>query len=101
MDQEIEWAAVTGMFDLANVLALIHDRLDERPLAQQEAVGEMEELIAPILAPFGAEPQSVGEQEALGERRGERALVAQEASEQATDQAGNWTPVVGGARSET
>ena len=52
VDEEIDWAAVTGMFDLANVLELINDRLDERALAQQEPVGELvgelDELVAHI-----------------------------------------------------
>src|SRR4029077_15789608 len=89
------------MFDLADVLELINDRLDERALAQQQPVGELKELVAHVLAQFGDEAQSLGEQEALGERRGDIALVAKEASEKATCQARHWTPVVGVARSET
>src|SRR5690348_1162228 len=99
MDQEIDWAAVTRVLDLRDVFELINDRLDERPLAQQQPVGELKELVVHVLAQFGDETQSVGEQETLGERRGDVALVAKEAPEKATCQAWHWTPVVGVARS--
>lgn len=105
MDQEIGRAAVAGVLDLANVLELVEDRLDERPLAQQEPVGELEELVAHVLAQFGDEAQSVGEQEAFGERRGDIALVAKELAEELAEetprQAGHWPSVVGIAGSET
>jgi hypothetical protein len=42
----------------------------------------------------------LGDQEALGKGSTDVALVAKEASEEATDQAGNWSPIVGVAGSE-
>ena len=57
MDAEVDRAAVAGVLDLADVLELIEDRLDERAFAQQEPVGELEELIAHVLAQFGDEAQ--------------------------------------------
>jgi hypothetical protein len=74
VDEEIERAAVARVLDLADVLELVNNRLDERPLAQQEPIGELEELLAHVLAQFGDEAQSVGEEEALGERRRDGAL---------------------------
>ena len=46
------------MLNLADVLQLVNDGLDERPLAEQEPVGELEELRAHILAQFGDEAQA-------------------------------------------
>src|SRR5262245_44972609 len=100
VDHEVEWAAVARVLDLRNVLELIDNRLDERPLAQQEPIGEFEELLAHILAQFGDEPQSLPEEEALSERRGDVALVAKEASKESTDEAWNGLAIVGIARSE-
>lgn len=100
VDNEVERAAVARVLDLRNVLELIDNRLDERPLAQQEPIGECEELLAHVLAQFRDEPQSVGDQEALSERGGDVALIAKEASKELTDEAWNGLAIVGIARSE-
>jgi len=72
----------------------------QRALTQQESVGEVQELVAHVLALFGDEAQFVGDQEALGERRGDIALVPKEVSEEAAHLAGRGAAVVGGARGE-
>ena len=59
-----------------------------------------EELVAHVLAQFGDEPQPLGEEEALGERRGDVALVAKEAAKEPAHQAGNRLAVVDVARGE-
>ena len=100
VDKEIERAAVAGVFDLADVLELIKDRLDERALAEQEPVGELEELLAHVFAQFGDEAQPLGEQEALGERRRDLTFVAKEFAEDAPCQAGHRASVVSIAGSE-
>ena len=60
-------------------MELVNDGLDEGAFAQQELVGEVEELIAHVLAQFGDQPQPLGEEEALDERCGDGAVVATEA----------------------
>jgi hypothetical protein len=101
VNEEIAGAAVARVLDLRDVLELVEDRLDERPLAKQEPVGELKELSAHVLAQVGDETQSLGEQEAFGKGRGAGALVANEFAEETPRQAGHWTPVIGIAGSET
>src|SRR5215472_15388869 len=88
------------MLDLADVLELVHDRLNERPLAEQEPIGEREELLPHVLAQLGDEAQSLIEEEVLGQRRGNVALVAKELAKEPTHQARHRTTIVGVARRE-
>ena len=100
MHQEVDRAAVTRVLDLADILELIDDGLDERAFAQEQLVGEIHEHIAHILAQLGDEPEALRKEELLGEWRGDVALVAKKASEEPTDQVGNWPPIVGVAGRE-
>ena len=45
VDQEVVWAAVARVLDLADILELINDRLDERAFAQEQLVGERQEHV--------------------------------------------------------
>ena len=94
-------SAVARVLDLRDVLELINDGLDQGAFAEQEPVRELDELITHVLAQLGDETESLGDQKALGERRGDVALVPKEASEEAAHQAGHWPPIVGVAGSET
>jgi hypothetical protein len=62
VDEEVGCAAMTRMFDLADVLELIDDRFNQGAFAQQESVGELDELSAHVLAECGDEPQSQREE---------------------------------------
>src|SRR5262245_254532 len=95
MDAEVDWAAVTRVLDLADVLELVEDGLDERTFAQQEPVGEVEELIAHVLAQFGDEPQPVAQEQSLSQRSRDIARVAKETSEEALRETWYRTTVVG------
>lgn len=66
MDQEVARAAMTRVLDLADVLELIIDTLDNCPFAQQQLVGEMQEDVAHIPSQFGDELSTVGDQQVLG-----------------------------------
>jgi len=100
VNEEIAGAAVAGVLDLRDVLELVNDRLEGRPLAQQEPIGELEELLAHVLAQFRDEPQPLGEQEAFGKRSPDIALVAKAFAEETPRQAGQRPSVVGIAGSE-
>ena len=86
MRQEVDEAVVAGVFDLGAVLELIMNRLDEGAFAQQEVVQELPESVAHILPQLGDEPQFLGDQEALGERRGDVAFVGTELAKEMMDQ---------------
>ena len=49
VDQEVVGTAVAGVLDLADILELINDRLDERAFAQEQPVGERQELLRMFL----------------------------------------------------
>src|SRR5690606_15219142 len=101
VDEEIEGAAVARVLDLADVFELIDDGLDQGAFAQQEPVGEVEELVAHVLAQFGDQAESVDDQETFSERRRDVALVAKVATDEMSYQARNWPSIVGVAGSET
>jgi hypothetical protein len=57
--QKVERAAMAGMLDLADVLESVHDRLDDRPLTQEQLVGQAEQTVTHVLAQLGDElPQA-------------------------------------------
>ena len=85
-----------------DVLELIHDRLDERALAQQELVGERhEEIVAHIIAQFGNKAQPMGEEELLGKRRGDGALITEELAKEPMNKTWNGPAIIGIARGKT
>src|SRR5262249_19088438 len=100
MHEEIVGTAVTRMLDLADVLELVDDGLNEGAFAQEHVSGEGQEDVAHILAEFRDELQAVAKEELLGERRRDIALVPKEFAKEPTDQAGNGLAVVRVARGE-
>ncbi len=94
VNQEIVRATMAGVLDLADVLELVVDALNERPLAKQQFVGVGEPPFAHVLAHFGDQPQPMGREELFGERLGDIVAVAEELPEQASRQAGNGTAVI-------
>lgn len=77
MHQEVERTAMTRVLDLANVLELVIDALDNGPFAQQQFVGQRHEPIAHILAQFGDEVKSLHDQEVFGQCLGDIAFIAE------------------------
>lgn len=62
IDHEVGHTAMAGRFDLADVLELVVDRLDERTFAEQKLVRQGQETIGHVLAQFGDELQTLGQQ---------------------------------------
>ena len=58
--QEIVRAAMAGVLDLADILELVVDALDNRPLAEQELVGRPQDPLAHVLADLGNRRESLG-----------------------------------------
>jgi hypothetical protein len=98
VDEEVDGARGARVLDLADVLVLIDDGLNERALAQEQVVRERDEDVAHVLAQLGDESQLRLKEEALSERGGDGALVAKEASKELVDQAWNGLAVVAVAR---
>jgi hypothetical protein len=73
--QEIVGAAMAGMLDLADVLELVVDALDDRPLAQQELVGGGQNALAHVLAYLGDQRDALGGEQLLGKRLGDVAAI--------------------------
>jgi predicted transcriptional regulator len=94
MHQEVERAAVTRMLDLTDILEVINDGLDQGPFAQEQLVGEMEQLIAHVLAQLGDQLEALIGEEALGEELRNVALVGKELTKEPADQMWNWRAVV-------
>ncbi len=59
IDQEVDRAAMARMLDLTDVLELVVDRLDDRPFAQQQLVGDVDQPVVPVLA----QQKLIGEQQ--------------------------------------
>ena len=69
MDEEIERTAMARVLDLADVLELIDDRLDQGAFAQEELVGGVEETGVHVLAERGDEDEALFHEELPSERR--------------------------------
>jgi hypothetical protein len=99
VDEEVVGAAVASVLDLADIRELIEAGRDQGAFAQQEPVGELEELLAPILAEGGDEAPPLREEQALSEGYPDVAFVAQEPTQETMDQVWPWAPLVGVAGS--
>jgi hypothetical protein len=101
VDQEVERATMPHVLNLTDVLELVVDTLDDRPLAQQQLVHQAEQPPAHGLAGFGDEVYAVMHQQVLRERLGDIALVAEEFAKEPSYQARHGPTVVHVARRET
>jgi len=88
MNAELDGAAVTRMFYLADVLGVIEDGLHKGTIAQEQLIGERHEDIAHFLAQLGDEPQILLKEQALSKRGGEGVFVAKELAKEPTDKRG-------------
>ena len=59
VDEEVERAAMAGVLDLADVLELVVDGLDDRPFAQEQLVGRRQQAVAHVLAQLGDEVEAL------------------------------------------
>ena len=94
MDEKVVGAAVTRMLDLADILELVVDALDDRTFTQKQLVGKREQPPAHILARFGHEVKAPLDQELLGERLGDVAAIPTEFADETTRESGDRTPVI-------
>jgi len=101
VDEEIDGTAMTRVLNLRDVLEVVNDGLNEGTLAQEQLVGERHEGVAHILAQVRDEPEALGEEELLSERRGEVALVGKEFAKELMGEARNWSSVVESTRGKT
>jgi hypothetical protein len=88
------------MLDLRDVFELIGDGLNDDAFAQQELVEAVEQEIVHVLAQFGDEVQSLGDQPLLDQLLGEIAIVPNELAQQACSQLRNRTPIINITRGE-
>jgi len=100
MHHEMVGTAMARMLALTDVLELVIDALNDRPLAQQELVDQREDAPTHVLASFGDQVEAVGDEQFLGERLGEVALVARGFAKEPPHQAGHRPTVVHVARSQ-
>src|SRR5260370_33121415 len=98
VDQEVVGAAVACMLDLADVLELVVDALDDRAFAEEQLIGQGKETRAHVLARFSDEMDPLLNQEALRERLRDVAAVAEEFAKETADQPGDRTPFIHLAR---
>ena len=98
--EEIIRAAVAGVLNLADVLELVVDALDNRALAQQQLVGDGKESLAHVPAYLGDQPKPLCGEDLLGQCGGDVAPITKELAEQAAHQAGHGTAVIDIARGQ-
>lgn len=85
---------MTRVLDLADMLELIDDRLDERALAQEQFVTDAEQAVAHVRAQLGDELKALCQEELLGEVLGDVATVTKELAEEPTNQARQRSTIV-------
>jgi len=67
IDQEVDRAAMTRVFNLRNVLKLVNDGLDNRALAGQQLVCKSHQVILHIAPGFSKELNSAGFEQLLSQ----------------------------------
>jgi len=98
VDEEIVGTTMAGMLDLADVLELVIDALDDRTLAQQQSVGGGKDPFTHILAQLGDQQEALPGEELLSQRLGDGATIAKELAKEATHEARDGATVIGVAR---
>lgn len=83
MNEDVERAAMAAVLDLADVLELVVNALDERPFAQQQLVGVGQQPFAHVAAHFGNQAQAVTHPQLLSQRLRDVATVTEELAKQA------------------
>lgn len=73
------------MLNLADVFELIIDGFNDGALAQEQLVREGEQPVAHVFAQLGDQRKTLGDEELLGQRLGEIALIAKEFAEETLD----------------
>jgi hypothetical protein len=86
------------MLDLADVVELIDDRLNEGARAQEPFISDGEQAIVHVLAPLGDEAPALGDEQLRGELLGDVAAVANERADETSNQTGHWTAIIHVAR---
>jgi len=92
IDEKVGAAAVTGVFNLGDILALVNDGLDNETFACQQLVLERDESIAHVFAKRGDQLQSV-RVELLKESLGEIPAVANQLTPQRFGHLWDWFAV--------
>lgn len=99
MSHEIDGAAMTGVFNLRDVLELINDGFNDGALTQQQLVAQQHQLVFHVGLELGDQFDPLLAQ-LLPQRSGEIALVARQLAEQALDQSRNRLAVIDIARGQ-
>jgi hypothetical protein len=94
VDQKVDGTAMAGMLDLADVFELIGDGLDDGSFAQEELIRPIEQAVVHLFAQLRDQVQSLGDQQLLGQRLREIALVPKELADQACGQLGNGVSII-------
>src|SRR5579859_5028 len=100
VDEKVERTAMARVLDLADVLELVHDGLDECAFAQEQPVADVHQPVVHVLAQLGDEVEALRHQEVCGQVLRDVAPIAEELAEQSPDQARHWPAVVHIARRE-
>ncbi len=94
VDHEVRGAAMAGVLDLADVLELIGDGLDDRSFAQEDLVRPGDQALVHVLAQLRDELEPLGHEELLRQRLGDVPPIAKQLAEQPLDQLGHGLAVI-------
>ncbi len=91
---------MTRMLNVADVLKLIIDGLDDGSFAKQQLVGQREQTILHLFTKFGNKLNCLCNEKLLGKRLGKVAFLTKEFAEEVGCQFGNRTAIIDIARSQ-
>ncbi len=94
IDEEVDGTAMARMLNLRDVFELIGDGFDDGPFAQEELVGPIEQAVVHLLAQFGDELESLGDQQVLREGQREIAFITNELAHEPFGELGNRVPII-------
>ena len=100
MHEEMVRTAMAGMLNLTDILELVIDALDDRPLAEQELVGVGQYAFTHILAHLGNELNAVLDEQLLGKGLGDVAAIPKELAKAAADEPGDRAAIIDVARGQ-
>lgn len=100
MYHEVDWATMTGMFNLRDILELVDDGFNDGTFTQQQFVAQQHQLVLHVGFELGDQFNPLLP-ELVAQRFGEVAFVSDEFTEQAFDQLGHGLTVIDIAAGDT
>ena len=94
VDEAVDWAAMTSMFNLRNILGLIDDTFDDSSFSQEQLVDHRKQSVFHVFAEFGEELDTEAIEKLFEQRLRNVAPIGSQLAKQALTECRNWRSII-------